>query len=352
MNLQRVARACERDATDFPSLRTAVLRELQRVVPFDAAFMAAADPETLLFTSAIADEPLRPSGPLFLDNEFGDARDFNRFASLARSSDPVSSLDSATRGQPGDSERWREIIAPLGMGDEARAALRLDGITWGYLCLHRTNGGVFTPRELADLRRAGPWIAHAIRRLTADHAAPREPVGGTALVMVEEDRITAIGGAVEYWAEQLGWTGAEPGRPLPLPFLALTRRLQAREAVETDALPTTVRMVTREKSLVNVTATRLRDERGAGPVMVSLTGISAEERSSLMLAARGLTPAQLRVAQLVLQGRTTRQIVLELRISEYTVQDHLKAVFDKMGIRSRRELAAVMMTPPAQQPRD
>jgi DNA-binding CsgD family transcriptional regulator len=64
------------------------------------------------------------------------------------------------------------------------------------------------------------------------------------------------------------------------------------------------------------------------------------QMASLYLDAHGLTPAQSRVAALVRQGRSTRQIVNELQISAYTVQEHLGAVFDKFGIGSRRELVA------------
>jgi len=45
----------------------------------------------------------------------------------------------------------------------------------------------------------------------------------------------------------------------------------------------------------------------------------------------------------VLRGYSTKQIVRQLAISQYTVQEHLRAVFDKLGVASRQELAAVLL---------
>jgi len=67
--------------------------------------------------------------------------------------------------------------------------------------------------------------------------------------------------------------------------------------------------------------------------------------SEVVVAAHGLTAAQRRVAALVLQGCQTGQIVVALGISAHTVQDHLKVVFDKVGVRSRRELVSALMQP-------
>jgi DNA-binding CsgD family transcriptional regulator len=49
---------------------------------------------------------------------------------------------------------------------------------------------------------------------------------------------------------------------------------------------------------------------------------------------------------LVLQGRSTTSIVKELQISANTLQEHLHAVFDKLGIGSRRELVAALSAGP------
>ena len=58
--------------------------------------------------------------------------------------------------------------------------------------------------------------------------------------------------------------------------------------------------------------------------------------------AEGLTPAERRVAVLVAEGRTNREVAAALFLGERTVETHLSHVYAKLGIRSRTELARVL----------
>ena len=333
-------RACYASSEGWLLTQDRLLARLRKTVPVDAAFVATADPETLLFSSAWADEPLRASGPAFLDNEFGAPPDVNRFVELSRSARPVVTLDEATHGDRAVSPRWRTIMAPIGLGDELRVALRTGNATWGFMCLHREGTSPFTSAEVSALAQIAPHAAEAMRRSTATLTSSD---ADHAMVVCENEIVTAYSeGSAALLADIDGPVAI--GDPLPLVLLGVLRRLEAIERAPDDAeRPAAAVVRTRRGSLLAVHATRLLGADDRHTVVVSLAPPSGPSLAGIRLAAHGLTAAQVKVAKLVLRGRSTREIMTDLRISEHTVQDHMKAIFDRTGVRSRRELVASLM---------
>ena len=79
--------------------------------------------------------------------------------------DPIGSLDRATRGQRPDSARYREVMSPLGLGDELRAVLISGNQCWGAMCLHREDAEHgFDDQEVDVIRRIAPHVAEGLRR--------------------------------------------------------------------------------------------------------------------------------------------------------------------------------------------
>jgi DNA-binding CsgD family transcriptional regulator len=87
-------------------------------------------------------------------------------------------------------------------------------------------------------------------------------------------------------------------------------------------------------------AVRLAGPGATGQTAVILEVARPTEVAPLLLQTYDLTEREGHIAQLVLQGLSTDESATALFISALTVQQHLKAVFDKTGVHSRRDLVA------------
>ena len=82
---------------------------------------------------------------------------------------------------------------------------------------------------------------------------------------------------------------------------------------------------------------------GDGFVLVSIaaqqSGLSADE----LQATHGLTRRQARIALLLAAGLSNREIADQLSISPHTVRRHTEQVMSKLNVRSRAQVATVLM---------
>ncbi len=80
----------------------------------------------------------------------------------------------------------------------------------------------------------------------------------------------------------------------------------------------------------------------AADAAVVIEPAKASEVAPLIVDAYELTPREVDVTRALARGLTTNEIARELHLSRYTVQDHLKSVYEKAGVSSRGELVAKM----------
>jgi DNA-binding CsgD family transcriptional regulator len=92
-------------------------------------------------------------------------------------------------------------------------------------------------------------------------------------------------------------------------------------------------------------ASRLRAEETEGRIAVIFEEARPSEIAPLIVDAYGLTKREGEITRLVLRGLSTAEVSKELHITPNTVRDHFKAIFDKVGVRSRRELVRSDLRP-------
>jgi DNA-binding CsgD family transcriptional regulator len=309
------------------------------VVPFDAAFWAIADPATLLFTRGVQEQLPSDSVPAFLHNEF-TTDDVNQFAAVAAEPRRMHTMHAATGGDMSRSARFREILEPLGLGDELRIAFADKSGVWGFVCLHRALGTPpFSERESAFLSRVSPIVAHGIRssillaatRLEGEH--PSVP----GLVMLSED-LTYVGAndAGKTWLDRFDDSDKVGG--IPSSFYVVAAALRG---MSSGGRPRTRALTATGWATVHASWMDIACERH---IALLIEEPSAVELAPLIVSAYGLTAQQSRVVELVCRGASTAVISSELMISPHTVQDHLKVIFEKMGASSRRELAGSLLS--------
>lgn len=320
------------------SLRSTYLQRLRRLIPFDSAWFAMADPATLLFTDAIREEMPSLATPLFVEDEFL-REDFNKWTELAAGVSHANGLELAAGGDLTASYRFREILEPLGLGDELRASLVADGRCWGFICLHRGLGErSFTAQEAGWMAALAPAMADGLRRslvAQAAYAGSRE-VG--VIVLAEDLSLVGISGQAERWLADIADEDWPSGNELPPVLLGVAGRLRAVEAGASTGVAT-ARVRTSSGAWLQVQASRLSGEAGS-QTAVLLAPAGTIELAPLIMEAYSFTRREAEITRLVLSGGSTKEIAAGLQISELTVQQHLKSIFDKAGVRTRRELMA------------
>jgi len=318
-----------RAGLDWWTFAGEAIPHLDRAIGFDCWCLALTDPDTHLPAGGSADNPVIATQQRRLWELEFKVPDANTHRDLVRGPQHVGVLSAAVGGDLSRSARWSELLRPGGLGDELRAALVGDARPWGDLCVYRERGSApFSPDQarwvseiLADLSLAarGSW-AIAGSRISEDGEGP-----GTQWVAADGTLITQTATA-RRWLAHLGPQAT-----------AVQQALVAMVGADTGR-PARVRMRSVQGHWFELNAERL--DGPAGHVAVTIQPASPQQIAPLLMSAIGFSRRERDIAALVLEGLSTQDITSRLFVSPHTIQDHLKSIFEKTGVRSRRQLTA------------
>ncbi|MFI1869162.1 response regulator transcription factor [Streptomyces jumonjinensis] len=285
-----------------------------------------------------------------------DSSGRTRFAAIRAAGRLADTVHRATRGHPERSVRYRELLSGHHFVDELRINFDHHGGRWGSAALMRERDQQpYGADELRLAARAARAIGTALSRYalpTPATAAATKMDGPAVAVISAAGRLTAADPAAEALLAELAddpRSGALPGSrgsartTLPTAITTIVEQARGRLGPGRGGAPVRARLRRASGQWLTLHASLL-EGRPDGAIAVVARPATPAEVIPLTLMAHRLTPREQEVALAALRGRSTREIAAELFLSPVTVQDHLKAVFDKTGVRSRRELVALLMT--------
>ncbi|MCD2191191.1 helix-turn-helix transcriptional regulator [Actinomycetospora soli] len=320
-------------AAGHVAVRDLAAAALARDVGHDLAVWATVDPATVMTTSCrlygAARDPVLEGEVLV--SEYREEPDVLRYADLA-DGPLVGTVHDATGGDPVRSRRHREVLAPRGFTDHLRLVLHDGRTAWGVVDLLRA-GGLFTAADVAAVARAGRPVAVALRAaMTAarvvgdvDPVLAAHDVAGSGLVLCDPDgRVVEISPEAHALLE---------GTDLPAAVTALVAARRAESRCGGVSAPTP------SGRWLTFTTTGL----GARTAVV-VDPIRPSRLADVVARARGLSAREEEVLAELARGRSNKQIARRLGLSEWTVQDHVKAVLAKFNVAGRSELQAALFS--------
>jgi DNA-binding CsgD family transcriptional regulator len=323
---------------------------LRNVIDNDASCWHTLDPSTRLLTADAPRELIErgvftpdealAAGELIVRSEYM-VDDVNAFAGLAARRVPVGILDHVTHGDPQRSPRYRELLLPADIPHELRGAFVIRGRVWGAVHIARRAGsGAFQQRDADALAALTGAIARGIRTSLRFDAA-RRITGVEApgmVVLGPKDEVELITPPARALLASLhpGASGYDD-ETIPTPVLALASFVRSspdrgQGAGNVVTVPGSDGWVTLHASVPGPPQD--------GRVAIVLERATGSRSATVRLEAFGATAREREVATLLARGLSRAEIAETLVVSPYTVEDHVRNLYDKLDVSSRQELVA------------
>ncbi|MDP8931129.1 MAG: helix-turn-helix transcriptional regulator [Actinomycetota bacterium] len=306
----------------------------------DSPFWFTLDPESHLVTSIYGQGCDVDPGDYMRWELLAD--DFIKTADVVHNPRGVLTLHEATDGQPERSPIYVEVMVPNGMAQELLVALRSStGENWATTRLNRAPGEpMFSEHEINLMSAAAPLLAEGVRRglLVGEATEPERPDAPGLVTMTVDGEVESLSpGAVEWFSRLPDDDGRQDGVPTSV-LAAAAGAL--RDAERSGAGGVSTARVPMTDGGWAVVHGAVMSTNGNSRVTVIIQPAQPDRIALVLMSIYGLTGREQEVTQVVLRGGSTTELAKALGVSPYTVQQHLKSIFEKTDVNSRGELVA------------
>lgn len=346
-----MARLGARERSEFLAIKTACCRglgsaELLDVVGSrlgaslraDATCMVQLDPATALPIFFVSRGWTDEDARILADNALlaSATADPGRLIQQRRRTIEVESLVAADRPYQRDPYFACHLL-PAGYRYELQTACATGLRGQALLTVTRREAtGPFEPASIRLLDAIAPHVAAGLRA-----AAARETLTASAsetlgfILLNHANDVELANAAGERWLTTPDAAG-RPGRLWALHVLAgmLSRSLTlegARDVPEIELADPIGGVLHRLR------AERIQNGNGSPRTLITLTPVQTVDRTETLLRL-GLTQREAEVALGILRGASVESLAVEIAASPHTVTQHVRNMFGKLGVSTRREL--------------
>ncbi|MCR6109189.1 helix-turn-helix transcriptional regulator [Bacillus sp. A301a_S52] len=335
-NVKKALTMIERKATSLSDYQRRVLNGLKQIVPYQVGCFTTVDKETLLSTGAVTDDCIEELHADLFENEYCQ-EDLHSYKSLVDSNSRAAALRQAMQLNNTTCVRWQQILRPAGFTDELRVVVMKEHECKGFMTLFRGRHHPFFDDEdekvLSQLSRT---IAEGLESIENQmslrfHEGLSEDTG--VLTFTEKIELMASNERGTRWLDKLRERENIHGTSI------IPRSIRAICSAATASLKNEKVMVRLSgEAFLTLEATPLIVERKVVSLAVLIQRTEREAIFPYLASLYRLTNRERDVLEKVRKGLSTKEIAEACYISPYTVQDHLKAIFEKTDVTSRREL--------------